>query len=359
MSEVDEGGEKSHAATEHKLDEARKRGDRPLSTDATTAAVYLGFGLTAMTLSGGALVSVGAVLTGMLSRADRLSETALSGSPAPVLGPWLMQVASAVAPWFGIPAGLALLALLAQGAPAFTPSRLAPKLSRISPLSTAKQKFGTQGIVEFLKSLAKLTVLGTVLGQYTLARLDEIIASAALEPGPGAAVLGGLVLGLVTRVIIVACIFAVADVLWQQASFRRRNRMTRQEVIEEMKESEGDPALKQQRRARAVAIATAPLRKAVAGAEVVIVNPTHYAVALAWDRTGGRAPVCVAKGMDEIAARIREIAAENGVPIQSDPPTARAIHAEVPVGQEIDRRHYRAVAAAIRFAERIRDGARA
>ena len=96
----------------------------------------------------------------------------------------------------------------------------------------------------------------------------------------------------------------------------------------------------------------------VATADVVVVNPTHYAVALRWERTKGKAPVCVAKGMDEVAKRIRERAAEHGVPIHSDPPTARAIHAGVDVGQEIRVEHYRAIAAAIRFADAMRKKAR-
>ncbi|MGB8814338.1 MAG: EscU/YscU/HrcU family type III secretion system export apparatus switch protein, partial [Paracoccaceae bacterium] len=118
--------------------------------------------------------------------------------------------------------------------------------------------------------------------------------------------------------------------------------------------SEGDPHAKAQRRQRGYDIATNKMLADVATADVIVVNPTHYAVALKWDRTAKRAPICVAKGVDEIAARIRERAAEAGVPIHRDPPTARALHASVELGQEIRPEHYRAVAAAVRFAEAMR-----
>jgi flagellar biosynthetic protein FlhB len=150
-------------------------------------------------------------------------------------------------------------------------------------------------------------------------------------------------------------VVGVVDLVWQRLHHLSRNRMSRKELEDEMRESEGDPMLKGQRRQAGIAIAMNQAAAAVPKADVVIVNPTHFAVALAWDRGGGRAPVCVAKGVDEVALRIRTLAAEAGVPVRSDPPTARALHAAVDVGQEVPSAHFRAVAAAIRFADRIRD----
>jgi flagellar biosynthetic protein FlhB len=125
-----------------------------------------------------------------------------------------------------------------------------------------------------------------------------------------------------------------------------------------MKEAEGDPHLKQHRRMRAQELAMNQMMADVPGADVVIVNPTHYAVALAWDRGPGSAPVCVAKGRDQVAARIRETARQAGVPVHADPPTARALFATVEIGAQIAPEHYRPVAAAIRFAEAMRRKAR-
>jgi flagellar biosynthetic protein FlhB len=146
----------------------------------------------------------------------------------------------------------------------------------------------------------------------------------------------------------------VIDLLWQHFSHRQKLRMSRKEMQDEYKQNEGDPHMKQQRRQRGYDIATNRMLKDVPGADVVIVNPEHYAVALRWDRMPGRAPVCVAKGVDAVAARIRERAQQAGVPIHRDPPTARALHATTEIGAEIAPDHYRTVAAAIRFAEQIR-----
>jgi flagellar biosynthetic protein FlhB len=134
--------------------------------------------------------------------------------------------------------------------------------------------------------------------------------------------------------------------------------MSRKELTDESKNSEGDPAMKQQRRQKGIAIAMNQMMNDVPEADVIIVNPTHYAVALKWNRMGGGAPECVAKGVDLVAAQIREIAQENGVPVHSDPPTARALYATVEIGDQIPDVQFKPVAAAIRFADRIRKAAR-
>jgi flagellar biosynthesis protein FlhB len=134
--------------------------------------------------------------------------------------------------------------------------------------------------------------------------------------------------------------------------------MSRKELMDETKDAEGDPHMKQQRRQKGQELAMNQMMADVPEADVVLVNPTHYAVALKWSRMPGAAPVCVAKGIDEMALAIRKKAIEAGVPVHSDPPTARALFASVAIGQEIPEKTYRAVAAAIRFAEEIRQKAR-
>jgi flagellar biosynthetic protein FlhB len=148
------------------------------------------------------------------------------------------------------------------------------------------------------------------------------------------------------------------DFLWQRAQFLRRQRMSLKELRDESKETEGDPHTKQMRRQKGYDIAMNQMLSDVPDADVIVVNPEHYAVALTWARSDGTAPVCVAKGVDEIASRIREVAIESGVPIYRDPPTARALFATMEIGDEIPVDHYRAIAAAIRFADAIREKAR-
>ena len=301
----------------------------------------------------------GAGLAAMVAQADLLSRQIFAGSGAATLGPFVAEQSLAALVWFAVPAVLALLAVIAQRGLVFAPSKLAPKLSRISPIETAKQKFGRNGLFEFLKSFAKLSIYSVILGVYLLVQLPRILGTLHLEPGLVAAEMVRLTVGLLLLVLIVSTFLGTIDWVWQSAEHVRKNRMSRKELMDELKQSEGDPAMKQQRRQKAMDIATNRMLADVPTADVIIVNPTHYAVALKWDRLSGRAPVCVAKGVNEIARRIREIAIEESVPIHSDPPTARALHAGVEIGSEITPENYRAVAAAIRFAERIRQKARA
>ncbi|WP_348541464.1 EscU/YscU/HrcU family type III secretion system export apparatus switch protein [Sulfitobacter albidus] len=158
--------------------------------------------------------------------------------------------------------------------------------------------------------------------------------------------------------VVVSGLIGGIDAVFQHFEHIRKNMMSRKDMTDEAKQNEGDPHLKQERRQRAFEASQNQMMKDVPTADVIIVNPTHYAVALRWSREAGSAPVCVAKGVDEIAATIRRLAAEAGVPIHSDPPTARALHATTDIGDEIAEESYAAVAAAIRFAEEMRLRAR-
>ena len=212
--------------------------------------------------------------------------------------------------------------------------------------------------MEFAKNTVKLGIVALILYNFLAGRLEDILASLYLTPAMSAALMARLTVEFLFLVFLIQLAIGGVDYLWQLFRHRQRQRMSRKEMMDEFKESEGDPHLKSARRQRAQEVATNRMLTDVASANVVVVNPTHYAVALKWDRGKGGAPICVAKGVDQIAARIRERAAEHGVPLHSDPPTARAVYATVEIGQEIRAEHYRAVAAAIRFAEAMRRKAR-
>ncbi|NCO85939.1 MAG: flagellar biosynthesis protein FlhB [Rhodobacterales bacterium] len=360
MSGEEDDSDKQYEASQKKLDDARQKGDFARSADLTTAAGYGGFLLAAVALGGTSLLGAGTVLASLLEQAAGLSGQIFSGiGPDPALAGMALQLGARLAPWFALPAGLALLSIIAQRGFVFAPSKLEPKLSRISVISNFGQKFGRTGLFEFAKSLVKLIIYSAVLGIYLQFQMPRIIASLYLTPAMVTVELLRLCLGLFGLVLVVAFALGGIDMVFQIGEHQRKNRMSRKELMDEMKQSEGDPAMKQQRRQRAIDIAMNQMLSDVPRADVIIVNPTHYAVALEWDRASGRAPVCIAKGVDEIAARIREIAVENAIPIHSDPPTARALHAGVEIGEEIGRDHYAAVAAAIRFAEAMRQKARA
>jgi flagellar biosynthesis protein FlhB len=205
----------------------------------------------------------------------------------------------------------------------------------------------------------KLVIYATVLWVFLAAQLPRLMAVMQQSPGQAVAEMMRLIVAFLAIVVVIMAAIGAVDYFWQRFDHLRRQRMSHQELRDEYKQSEGDPHMKQARRQRAQEIASNKMMADVPKADVIIVNPTHFAVALKWDRTSLGAPVCVAKGVDRVALKIRELAEEAGVPVHSDPPTARALHAGVEIGQEITPEHYAPVAAAIRFAEAMRAKARA
>lgn len=352
MSEEDDS-EREFDPTPHKLEEARRKGDIVRSSEITVAAAYGGILLASLALGRQALIAFGEQAMVLLDQADGLSRQMLGGGSAVAAGVVARMLGPAML-WLLAPAVLVLLALLAQRAIVVAPDKIMPKLSRIDPLGNARQKFGRTGLFEFLKSFVKLVVIAVILGRFLSGKVAQIIATQEMGVPVAVREMLRMLLDFLTLLAVIAVVIAAIDYLWQRAEFLRRNRMTRKELIDEMKQSEGDPHIRQQRRQKAIAIATRQMISEVAKADVVVVNPTHYAVALQWQRGSGRAPVCIAKGVDEIAARIREVAQKSAVPIHSDPPTARALYATIDIGAEIRPEQYRAVAAAIRFAEKMR-----
>ena len=359
MAGQEDESEKPHEPTQKRLDDARKKGEVPRSTDITTAAVYAGLLLATLTFGGASISALGTTGSQLLGQADRLAPLLVGPGFATLSGGLIAQVAIATAPWFAVPALAAVLSLLAQRAVTFAPEKLQMKASRISPVSNAKNKYGRGGLFEFFKSFLKLAVISVLLFAYLDHRLPDMLSAIALDPGQVGLLLGQLCLDFLAIVAVIMAAIAAVDYLWQRAEHMRKNRMSHKELKDEAKESEGDPHIRQFRRQKAIEIASAQMMGDVPKADVIIVNPQHYAVALKWDRLSPGAPVCVAKGVDEIAARIRKAAQEAGVPIHRDPPTARALHATVDLGREILPEHYAPVAAAIRFAEAMRRKARA
>jgi flagellar biosynthetic protein FlhB len=357
MSEDASPSEKEHEPSQKKLDDARKKGEIPRSADLTTAASYAGFFLAASAMGGTALLKAGEAAKIFLDQPDLLSVQLLSGAGNTTLG-ILATFATALAAFFLGPFAAAALMVTGQRAMLFTPSKLAPKLNRISPLAGFKNKFGRKGLFEFLKSAVKLFLISALLFAFLSVQAEGILGLIFLSPALSTALVMQKILQFLSLVTLIAIVIGGVDYFWQRMEHLRSNRMSRKEMQDEHKSSEGDPHMKAKRRQKAQEIATNSMLMDVKKADVVIVNPTHYAIALRWDKATGRAPICVAKGVDEIAARIREKAAEAAVPLHSDPPTARLLYATMDIGQEVHPDHYRAVAAAIRFSETLKQKAK-
>ena len=353
-----EDTEKEHEASQQKLDDARKKGEVPRSTDLGTAAVYVGFLIAFLSTGAYFIQSTGSLLMNMLGRADQISQHFFEGSAQPYSASWMKIIGTGLFPILGIPALFVIIAFIVQRSLIFAPEKLQPKLSRISVISNAKNKFGRGGLFEFAKSFSKLLIYGSFAWVFLVSKTDLVIGSMFLSPGGVARAFTELSLEFLAFVFVIALVIGGIDFLWQRQEHLRKHRMSRKELQDEHKNQEGDPHFKQQRRQKGQAIAMNQMLADVASADVIIVNPEHYAVALKWNRNAGMAPACVAKGVDEIAFQIRERANEAGIPIQRDPPTARALYATVEIGDEILREHYQAVAAAIRFADAIRTKAK-
>lgn len=354
----EEAAEKSFEATPQKLEQARKRGELPKSADLTAAAAYLGLILAIMVVGPQSVEQLASISRQLIASSDRISAQGLGVAGSPFVGNLLSELGTSLVGFFAVPALMVLLVLTVERAWVFAPEKLAPKLSRVSMISGAKNKFGANGLFEFAKSAFKLIVVSGLLALFAMRNFETLIMSVNLAPGQTLRTMITLMSEFLLLVFVMSLVVGGVDYLWQVASHLRKNRMTRQEIEDETKTNEGDPHHKQTRRQRGYEIAMNQMLADVPKADVILVNPTHYAVALQWDRNSLGAPVCLAKGVDEIAARIREVAQNSNIPIHSDPPTTRAVYATVELGQQIKPEHYRAVAVAIRFAEAMKKRSR-
>ncbi|GAA6208918.1 EscU/YscU/HrcU family type III secretion system export apparatus switch protein [Cognatishimia sp. WU-CL00825] len=354
MSDNISPDDKPFDATPRKLQKAREKGDIARSADLAVAASYFGFLTICLTVGAVSLSKLGSVLAGILSKSHVLANQGFSERGSVVFGQIFRQITLPAAAWLIGPAVFVLATILAQRSFVVTPSKLNWRASRINPIKNAQNKYGRSGLFEFAKSATKLVIYCLCLWVFLQAHAAEILFSVHLTERQSIALMFDLVVKMLIAVATIAFVIGTIDYLWQQAQLQRRNRMTHKEMMDESKDAEGDPHFKQKRRQKALEIANSQMMANVPTADVIVVNPTHYAVALKWHRNKQNAPSCVAKGTDQVAQRIRALAQENGVPIHSDPPVARALHAELNLGDEIPTQHYQAVAAAIRFADQMR-----
>lgn len=351
MAEGDEPpdpADRSEAATPRRIERAREDGQVALSREVAGFAALLG-GLLAAFL---ALPSLGRdlfrALRAVLERAHALEMV----DAALVLG-WLGALL--ILPVAGAVTVGAVAATLAQTRGLVSAKPLAPKLAKIDPWGGLKRLFGADGLAEFIRSLLKLGLVG---GALWFALGDPASLQAALHAPAGAMLreASAAALRLASAALAAFAVIAVLDLVWVHARHLKMLRMTRQELRDEMKESDGDPYMRARRRQIRESRSRQRMMSAVPKASVVITNPTHYAVALAY-LGGDAAPKVVAKGVDELAARIRATAEASGVPLVANPPLARALH-RLEVGAEIPAEHYQAVAEIIAFVWRRAGGAR-
>lgn len=360
MSESEESGseEKSFDASETKVKKSRDKGETPQSTEANTLMLYIGLAVSIVIF--GKLVASNALisLSSMLEYPEDMSKALLDSQTARFGGngaaEFLWKPILALGPVFMLLILAIIVSLVLQRAIVVAPSKLKPKLSRLSPISNAKQKYGMTGMVEFGKRFFKLAFISSVAMFFFFTLLKELPGMSAIPYALIVPEMYKSALQLILFMIIAMGLITLVDLPYSWFAHMKKLRMTFKEVKDESKESEGDPHLKGERRRRAIALSQATMLNDVVMADVIIVNPTHYAVALKWQREQKTVPVLLAKGVDELAARIRQKAKENDIPIHSDPPCARSIYAGVEVGDVIKPEHYAAVAASIHFADSLK-----
>ena len=352
MAESEMGGERTEEPSQRRLQEARERGQIPRSRELTNFATMIG-GSAALVAIGG---TVAAHLSQLMRRSLSIDVKSLrtTDSMATSLGDACISAVTAVLPVFGALICMVLLASVVLGGWNFSSKALTPDFSRLSPLSGIKRLFGLHGVSELAKALLKCLVVSAVCAAIVSSIFGDVLALGRMEPR--AAISRGA--GLLSWAFVWLCaslaLVAIVDVPLQIFQFKRALRMTRQELRDESKELDGRPETKQRIRQMQQTLARRRMMHKVPTADVLIVNPTHFAVALKYDPKKMRAPVVLAKGVDLVAQNIRRIAEEHRVPVFESPKLARALYRSTDLNKEIPSGLYVAVAQILSYIFRVR-----
>lgn len=351
MAEGADDDDKTEEPTQKKIDDARERGEIVYSTEVGAAFSLLAVTIVVAFAAGPVAGDLGVMLRAALSNAHAYDADGRS----------LMQLYLAIGMRVGAAVGLIALALVGaalaarfvQDRPGWSAKRLAPKLERVNPLEGAKRVFGGQAVGNFAKTALKFLIVGAAVA-WSLWPRDGVLA---MMPMLDVAALGPYAqdraVSLLIACTVAAALIAAVDYVFVRQAYMKRLRMSRHELKEEYRQSEGDPQIRAKLRQIRQERSRKRMMAAVPTATVIITNPTHYAVALKYDRAVSPAPICVAKGVNDAALRIRAVGEENSVPIMEDPPLARALYATAEIDETIPREHFEAVAKVIGYVLRL------
>ncbi len=351
MAEDQDDSEQTEDPTPRRLDQAIERGDVVKSIEVSTWFMIGGATLALMIFSGPSAVTLQAAMRGLLAHSWQI----------PMDGQALVGLARSLAETLLVALGIPLLLLtlaafagtIIQHRIIFSFEPLKPELSKISPIAGLKRLFSKVALANFAKGLAKLALFGTVIGALLWPQRRRMAGLIDVDPALILPIARSLCMQTLGTIVAILAVVAAADYLFQYRQWYDRHKMSVREMKEEFRQTEGDPAVKGKIRQLRQARGKKRMMAQVPKASVVITNPTHFAVALQYER-GMDAPVCVAKGADLIARKIREVAEAHNIPIMENPPLARALHATVEIDQEIPQEHYRAVAEIIGYVMRLR-----
>jgi flagellar biosynthetic protein FlhB len=351
MADEADTTDKTEDPTQKKLDDALLRGDVVKSQEVNNWFIIAGGTLVLMSFAGSMSEGLITTLRGLIANSYRIN---MDGPALPGMFQKLgIELITALALPFLILTLAALVGNLIQHKLVWTTEGLTPKFSKISPLAGLKRLFSKQALANFAKGIVKLVLLGGILVALMLPerdRMEGLVRTDLIALLPFTHVLALKMMGAVVALLGVV---AAADYFFQYRTWFTKQKMSLQELKEEFKQTEGDPTIKGKLRNLRMQRSRKRMMAAVPKASVIITNPTHYAIALQYER-GMEAPVCLAKGMDAIALKIREIASKHAIPIVENPPLARALHAAVEVDEPIPAEHYKAVAEVISYLMKLR-----
>ena len=355
MAEGDDDTERSEDPTQKRLDQALERGDVVKSQEVNTWFILGAATLNILVFSASMSASLETTLRGLIANAHAIRLD--GGAMRRLIEQLGVEIVAASALPFLIFALAAIVGNMIQHRLVWSTESLTPKFSKISLIAGAKRLFSKQALANFVKGLIKLGLVGAPLAALLWPQRFRLEGLASTDPAMILPFIRSLSLDLLATVVAILAVVAALDYLWQYRVWYDRQKMSMRELKEEFKQTEGDPAIKARIRQIRQTRARKRMMAAVPKATVVVTNPTHYAVALKYER-GMTAPLCLAKGIDVIALRIREVATAAGVPVVENPPLARTLHATVEIDQEIPEEHYRAVAEVIGYVLRLKGLAR-
>jgi flagellar biosynthetic protein FlhB len=354
--EEDDDSQKTEDPTSKRLSEAKEKGNIPISRDIATWTLLLGMVISVAILIPLAMPSI---LTPMQAIFAKAGEISLEESN---FGAVLGEVfSSMIFPVLSILLVLALLAItghISQTGPIFNMSLISMKWERLNPVEGFKRLFNANALFELLKSVLKIILIGWIAYSFLKPAFMDMEAMTGLDNLALVHVTYDLTVRMFFGILLTFTVVAVIDLIYQRFTHFKKLKMSRTELKEEFRQSEGDPHVKNRLKQIRNEKARKRMMAAVPKADVIITNPTHYAIALKYEAGLTAAPVVLAKGQDFIALKIRELATEHNVPIVSNPPLARALYATVEIDEEIPAQHYRAVAEVISYVFRLRKAKR-
>ena len=347
MAEEQDQSQKTEEPTDQKLRKARERGQITKSQEVNHFFMLIGIaivvGLTMSVMLREIMEFTGAIFT----EAGRFR---LDGDLIPMIWRTAKILAVALIPSMVLLMAIAYFGAFIQVGPLISAEAIKPKLSKISPLAGFKRLFSLKSLVEFLKSFVKMVIIGVVLAIIITRHRDTFMALPQMSVPAFIMFNQQVFLEMVIGVLIIAALMAVLDYMYQRFEYMKEQRMTKQEIKDEMKDTFGDPHIRQRQRQIRMERARMRMMEEIPKANVVVTNPTHFAIALLYEQGSQQAaPKVVAKGTDHVALKIREKADEYGIPIVEDPPLARALYGQVDLGDEIPLTLYEAVSRVIAY----------